>query len=286
MKSKALGRGLRALIPEISSGTSGKTPSISLLRVSDIQANTHQPRESMDPERLRELAESIREKGLMQPIIVRRTPGGFELIAGERRFRAVQSLGYTEVPAIVRDQISDRESLELSLLENIQRDDLNPVEEARAYQRLADEFKVSHESIARSVGKHRSTIANAVRLLTLPSAMVEAVRAGVLTMGHAKALLAVGDARAQQRLFDELLTRGGSVREAEAHASRVTAHRRTRKVTRDPEVSNLEEELAKALGTRVRILHGRRRGRIVIEYYNLDDLERIRHVLNGHRVTA
>ena len=286
MKNKALGRGLRALIPEIPVAQAGTKPAISFLRVNEIRANSHQPREQVDPVRLQELADSIRAKGLMQPVVVRRTRDGFELIAGERRLRAEQSLGYTEVPAIVREHISDRESLELSLLENVQRDNLNPVEEACAYQRLADEFNLSHDVIAHAVGKNRSTIANAVRLLRLPKLMLDAVRSGVLTMGHAKALLTVEDEREQRQLFDDLLARGGSVREAELKAARVATHRRTRKLARDPEVVNLEEALAKTLGTRVRIMHGRRRGRIIIEYYTLDDLERIRHAINGQRVAT
>src|SRR3989338_965525 len=286
MKKKALGRGLRALIPESPKAETSERPTILFLRTSDIHANPQQPRQHMDPAKLQALADSIRAKGLMQPIVVRRRAGGYELIAGERRLRAVQSLGYAEVPAIARDHISDRESLELSLLENVQRDDLNPVEEAQAYHRLAHEFSLTQEAIAHAVGKDRSTIANALRLLTLPSAMVEALRAGILTMGHAKALLAVDDSREQQRLFDELLAHGGSVRAAEAKAARVTSRRRAAQHPRDPAIASLEEELAKALGTRVRIQHGRRRGRVVVEYYSLDDLERIRSVINGHRPTV
>lgn len=283
MKKQALGRGLRALIPETATamlaGPGVGRPTVISLTLAQIRRNPYQPRQHMDPAKLQSLAASIQAKGLMQPVIVRRQPDGFELIAGERRLRAVQSLGYTEVPAIVREHITDRESLELSLLENVQRDDLNPVEEAQAYHRLAQEFGLTQETIAQSVGKDRSTIANALRLLSLPPMVLDALRAGALTMGHAKALLAVEDPRAQQQLFDELLARGGSVRQLEAKVARRGGARKIARHASDPAVAALEEELGRALGTRVRIHHGRRRGRIVVDYYSLDDLERIRRVI-------
>ena len=285
MKNKALGRGLKSLIPDVPLNAPARRSSVTFLKVGEIKVNPYQPRDAIDPLRLQQLADSIRAKGLIQPIVVRRAQNGYELIAGERRLRAVQLLGHDDVPALVREQMSDRESLELALLENVQRDDLNPVEEARGYQRLAGEFGLTQETIAHAVGKDRSTIANALRLLKLPALMLDAIRANQLTMGHAKALLAVEDARQQQRLFDDLLARGGSVRQTETKVARLSPRRSGRRPS-DPAVATVEEELARALGTRVRIHHGRRRGRVVIEYYSLDDLERIRHVINGQRLTV
>ncbi len=284
MKNKALGRGLKALIPDTPRLTPrlSRTIEIASIRITEIRPNPQQPRERFDPMRLNELTQSIRARGVIQPVVVRRRAVGFELIAGERRLRAAQSAGYTEIPAIVRDDIADRDALELSLLENLQRDDLNPVEEAQAYQRLATIFGLTQDAIAQTVGKDRSTIANAIRLLKLPPTMLAALREGTITMGHAKALLSLDDPHQQQRLFKALLQRTvTSVRDTEARAA--STGQRSAAARRDPQLIALEEELAKALGTRVRILHRRGQGKVVIEYYSLDDLERLRHILHGPR---
>jgi len=263
----ALGRGLKALIPEGESKAQ-----VMMVATALVTAHSRQPRERFDEEKLRELSDSIRENGLLQPIVVRPRPGGYELIAGERRLRAAQALGHTEIPAVIRD-VDDREALELSLLENLQRDDLNPIEAAKGCQRLIDEFGLTQEQVAQRLGKNRSSVANGLRLLKLPGSIQQALQQGELTEGHARALLALATAAEQLRLFEQLRTQRLSVREVE-RATR-GRHRAKRHAAADPHLRTLEEQLQRHLGTRVRILHGHKRGRIIIEYYSADDLTRL-----------
>jgi ParB family chromosome partitioning protein len=260
-KRRALGRGLGALIP-----SGYQEESQSYLPVTAIQPNPLQPRQAFDQAAIDELAESIRQKGILQPLLVRRINGAYELIAGERRFRAAQQLGMEQVPVTVRD-CADGEMLEVALIENIQRENLNPLEEARAYRRLGDEFNLTHDEIAKRVGKDRSTVANTVRLLQLPQEVQREIERGTLSAGHARALVNAGPEAAKIKLAREVVARRLSVRETEKLAKR---HVRP---LADVEVRAAEQRLTEALGTRVR-LHSRRAGagKIEIEYYSLEGL--------------
>jgi ParB family chromosome partitioning protein len=255
-KASGLGRGLEALLPKGSG-------SVVRLPLAAIRPNPHQPRRRFAQEALEELAASIREKGLLQPLLVRPKGEGFELVAGERRFRAAQMAGLSEVPAVVRD-LTDQEALELALVENLQREDLSPVEEARGYQALLA-MGLTQEEVAKRVGKARSTVANALRLLQLPEEVLEALERGEITAGHARALLML---EPQDRLWGlrEILEKGLSVRQAEALRERLSRERRPQ------EASPLSLELSRHLGLPVRVAGGRR-GRVVIHYRSLEELE-------------
>ena len=275
---RALGRGLNALIPERATTTmletSSNDPQLVKLHIAQIRPNPFQPRSTFNQEKQQELIDSVRARGMIQPVIVRQTKEGYELVAGERRLRAAKAIGWTEVPAVVR-AASDQESLELSLLENIQRDDLNPVEEAKAYERLASEFGLTQEAIAKATGKQRSSISNVLRILKLPEKIIDAIRNGVITAGHAKALLAIEDHTQQLAAFDQMVSGEFSVRKSEALTRRSghSAIKHGRSI--DPNIRILQEQLEHALGTKVSVLHGKKRGRIVIEYYSNADLERL-----------
>jgi ParB family chromosome partitioning protein len=280
---RGLGRGLEALIPQVEEGQ-GEIVSVPLDR---IEPNPWQPRRQVDEAALEELAASIREHGVVQPIVVSRAgEDRYRLVAGERRWRACRLLGWEAIPAIVRD-LSERESMEMALVENLQREDLNPLEEAAAYRVLQDEFGLTQEEIARRVGKSRALVANTLRLLQLPQAVRDLLAAGQLSAGHGRALLAVEDAAEQVRLAQEALGRGLSVREMEElvrkrRASGRGARARSTGWVEPPEWAEAAENLSERLGTRVRIRGGRGgRGRIEIEFYGPGDLERILSVLGG-----
>jgi ParB family chromosome partitioning protein len=262
-KRRALGRGLGALIP--STYQEDKSDQ-SYVPLTSIQPNPLQPRQAFDEAAIAELAESIRQKGILQPLLVRRVNGGYELIAGERRFRAAQRLGMDQVPVTIRD-CADGEMLEMALIENIQRENLNPLEEARGYRRLSDEFKLTQDEIAKRVGKDRSTVANTLRLLQLPQEIQREIERGALSAGHARALINVGSEAAKIKLAREVLARRLTVRDTEK-----LAKRQLRPVA-DVELRAAEHRLTEALGTRVR-LHTRRggAGKIEIEYYSLEGL--------------
>ena len=260
-KRRALGRGLGALIP-----SSYQEENQSYLPVAAIQPNPLQPRQAFDQAAIDELAESIRQKGILQPLLVRRVNGAYELIAGERRFRAAQKLGMEQVPVTVRD-CADGEMLEVALIENIQRENLNPLEEARAYRRLSDEFNLTQDEIAKRVGKDRSSVANTVRLLQLPQEIQREIERGTLSAGHARALVNAGPEAVKIKLAREIVARRLTVRETEKLAKRHT------RPLADVELRAAEHRLTEALGTRVR-LHARRggAGKIEIEYYSLEGL--------------
>jgi ParB family chromosome partitioning protein len=263
-KRRALGRGLGALIP----GAYGveETRADAVVPVSAIRPNPMQPRQWFADEAINELAESIRQKGILQPLLVRRTSGGFELIAGERRLRAAQRVGMENVPVMVRE-VNDAEMLELALIENVQRENLNPIEEARAYRRLMDEFDLTQEEVAARVGKERSTVANTIRLLQLPHAVQAQIEQGLLSAGHARALVGADSDAAKIQLAQEVIGRKLTVRQAE----RLAKQRRAQPAADDLHVA--EQRLTEALGTRVRLFHGRNAaGRIEIQYYSLDEL--------------
>jgi ParB family chromosome partitioning protein len=267
---RALGRGLGALLPPTESEEAARLRD---LPVDSLVPNPQQPRKNFDPRALEELATSIRASGVLQPLVVRPRGSQFEILVGERRWRAAQQAGLIRVPAIVREA-SDAEALELGLVENLLREDLNPVEAAQAYQRLLAEFGWTQEELAQRLGKDRSSIANALRLLRLPEPIQEDLRTGRLTMGHARALLGLPSAAAQLRLRERILAQDWSVRATEAG---VQARRpgRPKARRRPPDVEAVEEELRLALGTRVRIVGNLLRGKIELPYTSAGELERI-----------
>jgi ParB family chromosome partitioning protein len=279
-ETRRLGRGLEALLGPTAREAGERPGNPQELPVASIRPNPFQPRTHFDETALKELADSIEASGLIQPVVVRPRAGGFELIAGERRWRAVQRLGWEKVPAIVREA-DDRTVLTLALIENLQRDDLSPMEAARSYQRLIDEFGVSQAEVARLVGRDRSTVANSLRLFKLPEEVRDMVDDGRLSEGHARALLGMSDAAALVALARAAITAGWSVRETEA---RVRGDRPAGKVrpvsatTRAaaPAAKRVEEALRKHLGTDVRIaLRRRGRGNLTVSFYSNDDLARL-----------
>jgi ParB family chromosome partitioning protein len=276
-KRPALGRGLSALIPDAAPPAVNER---SLDVDSDLlRPNRFQPRTAMDEEKIEELARSIRANGIIQPIVVRRVDGGYEIVAGERRWRASQRAGLLKVPVVVRD-IADERLLAVALIENIQREDLNPIEEAHAYRRLADEYQLTQEQIADAVGKDRSSIANYLRLLKLPQEVRANVGSGALSMGHARALLGLPDEASQLRMSRDVLARGLSVRETEALVKKGTQPAPIKTaVEKDVHTRAAEERLRFALGTRVRIERKRKGGKIEIDFGSEEELQRIFEVL-------
>lgn len=273
--NRRLGKGLEEIIE-----TGGRgAPSLVMLRIDQIRANRFQPRSTFGAQELEELKASIKRQGVLQPVIVRPIAHGtYELIAGERRWRAAQAAGLKDIPAIVKT-LTDHETVEHSLIENVQRQDLNALEEATAYRRLLEEFGHTQEEIAERVGKDRVTIANALRLLKLPAEAQQALRDGTITAGHAKALLAVEGSARQLELL-ERTTRGKlSVRELEALAGAAQPLRRRRVRKQDPQLLALEEQVRCALGTKVSLVSRKKGGRLVIDYFSSEDLARILQVL-------
>ncbi len=275
----ALGKGLSALIPE-----KAVTLGINEIDINTISPNEYQPRKAFKDSTLQELISSIRTRGVIQPIIVRKvSDNSYQLIAGERRWRAAKAAGLTTVPAIIKD-VAPQESLELALIENIQREDLNPIETAEAFQRLINDFSLTHDELSEKVGKDRTTVTNYLRILKLPSDVKSWVAEGSLSMGHAKALLQIEDPVLQVGVAKRIIHEGLSVREAEALSKKAslsgTLSKKTRHVLRDPNVTSLEEKLMHSLGTKVRLRHkGKNGGRIEIEYYSLEELDRLLEVL-------
>ena len=280
-KRPALGRGLSALIPDspVPAAPAGER---SLdLDIDLLRPNKFQPRTHIDDERIEDLARSIRSNGIIQPIVVRQVENGYEIIAGERRWRAAQRAGLMKVPAVVREIPEDR-LLAVALIENIQRENLNPIEEAVAYRRLSDEFHLTQEQIADAVGKDRSSIANYVRLLRLPQDVRARVSSNALSMGHARALLALADEAAQLRVAREVLSRNLSVRETEALVKKAaTPDAPKPEKTVDVHTRAAEDKLRLSLGTRVRINRKGKGGRIEIEFGTENELQRIYELLTG-----
>ena len=275
---QALGKGLGALIPEKGTPEAEGKRAPQICGIEEVQPNPFQPRKVFSEEQLQELIDSIREKGILQPLLVRRRGNGFELIAGERRWRAAQKAGMKEVPILVKD-VSDSEMLELSLVENIQREDLNPIEEAEAYKRLMEQFDLTQEEISKKVGKDRTTITNTVRLLKLPPEIKQSLAEGKISMGHARAFLSLEGIEKQRLLLKRLLTGGLSVRQTESLVKRLRTRSSPPPRRSHPEWSALIEELQRALGTKVRIVGKRKRGKIEIDFFSPDELDRIIELL-------
>ena len=270
MVKRGLGRGLGALLS--ASPEEGET--LRELAIDEISPNPNQPRKTFDINGLHELAASMRQSGMLQPVVVRRAGNGYQLIVGERRLRAAKLAGLERVPAVVREA-TDAESLELALVENLLREDLNPMEEAEAYQRLLGEFGWTQEELAQRVGRDRSSVANSIRLLKLPPLLQEDLRTGRLTMGHARALLSLASPSDQLKLREEILAHSWSVRATEEgvqHGNRRPARRRLR---RSAELTAVEDSLRSALATRVRLVGTERAGRIEISYASREELDRL-----------
>lgn len=284
---RALGKGLNALIPEsfaTTLSTKGEEAApvreiegFELIPISEIAPNPDQPRENFSPEGIEELAASIREKGILQPVIVKRKQRGYELICGERRLKAALLSGLEKVPAIVKE-VAESDLLEWALIENIQREDLNPLEEARAFERLVVERSLSQEEVAKRVGKNRSTVTNAIRLLRLPKEIIGYLQEGSLSAGHARALLSLFTEEQQIQLARRILKESLSVRQVEELVARSARKRRARAARRlTPEVADLETRLSRLLGVPVRVFASKNghQGRIVVHYFSLDELDRI-----------
>ena len=278
-KRPALGKGLSALIPDVPDVRPGAAPAE--IDVDQISPNELQPRHRFEDARLDELAQSIKSNGVIQPIIVRKIDGGYRIIAGERRWRAAQMAGLTRVPVVVKELAAGRDAqlLEMALIENIQREDLNPIDQAAAYEKLNTDFNMTQEEIAAAVGKDRSSVANHMRLLKLPDEVRAEVAEGRLSMGHARALLAVNDESGQRHVAREVIARNLSVRETEAMVKRVgqptQAPKSSAPAAPDVHTRAAEDKLRLALGTRVRINRRGKGGRIEIDFTSEDELQRL-----------
>ena len=287
-KTRALGKGLGALIPQLEEDDLQNTQEIS---IEDIETNPYQPRRHFDPESLQELAASIKEHGVLQPLLVRKKDPGYQLIAGERRLRAAKQAGLSTVPVVVK-ALDDRTVMEIALVENLQREDLNPLEEAEAYQRLITEFNLTQEEVAKAVGKSRPAIANTLRLLNLPEPIQQLVANGQLTMGHARALLSLERSEEQLYISEKIITEKLSVRETEeivrqtrlSGVSRETPGEEEEKKQKerqkiDPNLQAIIDDMTRLFGTKVRIKKNGERGKIEIEYYSPEEFERITEIL-------
>ena len=282
-QKKVLGRGLGALIPQRES--SGLSAGLAQIPIEQISPNPYQPRKAFNESSIEELARSVREHGIVQPIVVTRSGDQrYRLIAGERRFRAAQRAGLRSVPAVVKELLQESDALQIALIENIQREDLNPVEEAVAYHQLHQEFGLTQEEISRRVGKERSTVANFLRLLKLPETVKKLLASGRLSMGHARALLALDSARKQEQLAERVVQRNLNVRQTELLASN-TSPKAAKKSQKDKDVftRDAEEKLTRVLRTKVEIDRKRRGGVIHIRFTSEDDLIRIFDDLTGRR---
>lgn len=297
-QNHGLGRGLASLIPQknkkisepqkdfnyfgsesVDAGNAAAPFSVSVgevreVEISKITPNPHQPRLSFDQEKLSELSESIKQHGILQPLVVTQCQDGYEIIAGERRFQAAKLAGLKKVPVIIREA-SEQQKLELAIIENIHRHDLNPLEEAKSYIKLSEEFDLSQEEVANKVGKSRSAIANKLRLLHLPVEIQRALSEGKITEGHAKAILAVHDPEKQRAFFEMILKNDWTVRQTENKAKEISVRSHTRITNISPELKSIEDKLAGALGTKVKVSKSGKGGKIVIEYYSDEELEGI-----------
>ncbi len=278
MKHKRLGRGLEALIPQVSPDEENHLDEmLCKVDVERVRPNPFQPRGEFDRDGLEKLKQSIQENGVIQPITVRKVNGEFELIAGERRLRAVQELGFQEIPAFIMDVVSEDQMLEMALVENIQREDLNPIELAKAYQRLQKEYGLTQEAIAQKVGKDRASVANFIRLLKLPDIIQESLEKEEISMGHARALMGLPQEKHQIRLWERLVKKGWSVRKMEEMVrSQLEKGKKERTIKQQsPYLVDVEDKLRAILGTQIHVQKLARGGKIEISFFSDEDLERI-----------
>jgi ParB family chromosome partitioning protein len=283
---RRLGRGLEALLGAGSVEEAEREGSLRELPVADIRPNRYQPRRAFDPGALKELKDSLQVNGLLQPVVVRRAGSGYELVAGERRWRAAKDLGWKKIPAVVRE-VDEQTLLTLALVENLQRASLSPIDEAEGYERLGREFHLSHAAIAQAVGRERSTVANAIRLLQLPKSVQQLLADSALSAGHARALLSLEDDKEIARLAREAVAHGWSVRETEQRTrggGQTTSKRTKTKRALPPEVRRIEEALRRKLGTDVAVvLSGKEKGHVAVRFYSHDDLARLLELILGRR---
>ncbi len=278
MKKYNLGRGLDALIPK-----GDNLEGYIVASINELKPNMFQPRKDFDDETISELASSIKEKGILQPLVVRTISGGYEIIAGERRWRAAQRAGITRVPVIIKEA-TDREVLELALIENLQREDLNPIEEAVAYQQLIDEFELTHEDVSRQIGKDRSTITNQLRLLKLPEEAKKALIAGDITAGHARAILSIESSAEAREALKAIQKQKLSVRKTEQLIQNISKRKKKDAKPRSDDIyiRRITDELKKSLSTQVRIVDKQGKGKIEIDYYSNEELERLTSILKAN----
>ncbi len=287
MSKRALGRGIDALLSAEAEGPS----SVTTIPTSAIKISGHQPRKNFPAESLEELSRSIRNRGVLQPILVQSADNDeYTVVAGERRLRAAKLAGLSEIPVLIRS-FSELEKTEIALIENLQREDLSPVEEAQGYKNLIDLGKMTQEEVAQRVGKNRATVANSLRLLKLPDEILEALDKGRISAGHARALLAVQDEAAQRKLFRRVLEQELSVREVEKEAAKSQVQdknkgqpERSKEAAKSPELRSLEQRLIERLGTKVNIRGSNTKGKIEVSYYSMEDLERILSLMAGEEL--
>lgn len=287
MNRKALGKGINALIPDFEMGVPEAEPSAANdLLVDEISPNRLQPRSYFDDKKLEELVTSIEEYGVLQPVVVQKADSGYELIVGERRWRASKKLGLKKIPAVIRE-VSDAQSLEIAIIENIHRQDLNPIEEAEAYARLANEFALTQEMVAKKVGKSRTAIANTLRLLKLSRNIKEDLISEKISMGHARALLGLENSKQMEILRKEIIKQDLTVRQTEGRVNKIKAGSvnkpRPSTAKKNIFIKDLEKDLARRLGTKVDISTKKNGGKLVVTYYSDDDLDRIQGLMGSKR---
>ena len=274
---KGLGKGLGALI---STAEADDISGVKELRINEIEPNAGQPRKHFNDEKLAQLAESIKQHGVVQPLIVQKDGNTYKIVAGERRWRASRLAGLQTIPVIIRD-LSSKQVMEIALIENLQREDLNPIEEAEAYEKLMDEYGMTQEEISVTVGKSRPAIANSIRLLSLQDTIKKMVIAGDITSGHARALLSIEDKAVQLKAVEEIIKKGLNVRDTELLVKRLTALPKSikKKNEQDVEYQVIEERFREVFGTKVKIMNNKKNGKILIEYYSMDELDRIINIV-------
>jgi len=290
MNRKALGKGINALIPDFEMGVpesheNGPVKNTELL-IDEISPNRFQPRKYFDDDKLEELVTSIRDNGVLQPIVVQKVEAGYELVVGERRWRASKKAGLKKIPALIRE-VTDAQALELAIIENIHRQDLNPIEEADAYAHLSDEFALTQEMIAKKVGKSRTAVTNTLRLLKLSRNIKEDLISGKISMGHARALLGLGNAGQREALRKEIFKQDLTVRQTESRVSRLKQPVPTKPVSlvskKNIFIKDLAKELERRLGTKVDIKPAKKGGKLVVTYYSDDDLDRIKDLIGQNK---
>jgi ParB family chromosome partitioning protein len=277
---KALGKGLGALIPDIQGSIEEKEASL-YCNISEIQLNPYQPRTLFNQEKIEDLANSIKEKGVIQPLLVKKVGNDYQLIAGERRLRAAKRAGVTKVPVIVKD-VSDAEQLEYALIENLQRENLNPIEEAEAYKRLMKKFDYTQQKLSQALSKNRATVANLLRLLKLPTEVKKSLAQEEITMGHARSLLSLSEPQKQREAYRIVVRKGLSVRETEKLVKKLTLVKKKKAPEKGlVDLEYMRNDLRQWLGTQVKIVTSGKKGKIIIEFYSSEELERIIERIRG-----